>query len=398
MLLKLIRYELKKQLGNQFFLAALCLLLAVNVLLNCGIDAYADTKNTMEELGLSFEPDYWQYRDSSIAMTTDSRERYALVYANREAFAAAMLEKYGEGAFDPFAELPMESLATPGYFGSQWNDSMLIQTYLDLEDRNGELQTALDTVVEAAKAYGQEALAEGDNYGVRRNLQIIKLYTLPRGQITSPVMGWDDYLFDSPAMLFIFLLMLLAWGGSFAGEREKQTVLLLHTAKNGKGKTLAAKYLAGVLTAAGLTIVFQAVTLGTVWFKEGLLGVHQPAAAMEQLRLLPYTWRVWQYALVHLGCQILSAAALSVIVNTISAFSKTSVIAYAAASVVLGVLLLAGFLDLAEPLTFFDAYNTANIFGFPVLRCIAHMVLWAMAGGMCVYAAHRVFHRKGKVV
>ena len=398
MLLKLIRYELKKQLGNKFFLAALCLLLAVNVLLNCGIDEYTDTKNTMEELGLSFEPDYWQYRDSSIAMTTDSRERYALVYANREAFAAAMLEKYGESTFDPFAALPMESLATPGYFGSQWNDSMLIQTYLDLQTRSDELQNALDAVVEAAKAYGQEALAEGDQYGVRRNLQIIKLYTLPRGQITAPVMGWDDYLFDSPAMLFVFLLMLLGFGGSFTGEREKQTVLLLHTAKNGKGKTLAAKYLAGVLTAAGLTIVFQAVTLGTVWYKEGLLGMNQPAAAMEQLRLLPYSWRVWQYALVHLGCQIFSAAALSVAVNTVSAFGKTSVIAYAAAAVVLGLLLLAGFLDLAEPLTYFDSFNTANVFGFPVLRCIAHMVLWAMAGGMCVFAAHQAFHRKGKVV
>ena len=84
--------------------------------------------------------------------------------------------------------------------------------------------------------------------------------------------------------------------------------------------------------------------------------------------------------------------------NTTSAFSKTSVIAYAAAAVVLGFLSLAGFLDLAEPLTYFDSFNTANVFGFPVLRCIVHMVLWAMAGGMCIYAAHRVFHRKGKVV
>lgn len=398
MLLKLVRFELKKQLGNKFFLVALCLLLAVNVLLNCGIDEYADIKATLEEAGMTFDVDYWQYRKSNAEMTADSRERYALIVSEGEAFAAAMGEKYGESTFDPFAAPSMEMQSLPGYFGEKWTDSMLIQTYLDLEDRNGKLQTALDAVAESAKAYGREALAKGDHYGVRRNLQIIKLYTLPRGQITSPVMGWDDYLFDSPAMLLVFLLVLLGWGGSFAGEQEKQTVLLLHTAKNGKGKTLAAKYLAGMLNAAGLTVVFQAVTLGTVWYKEGLLGMPQPAAAMELLRLLPYSWRAWQYALVHLGCQIFAAAALSVVVNTISAFSKTSVIAYAAAAVVLGLLLLAGFFDLAEPLTYFDSFNTANVFGFPVLRCIVHMVLWAMAGGMCVYAAHRVFHRKGRVV
>ena len=33
-------FELKKMLGGRFFLIALCLLLAVNILLNCGIPNY----------------------------------------------------------------------------------------------------------------------------------------------------------------------------------------------------------------------------------------------------------------------------------------------------------------------------------------------------------------------
>ena len=37
MLRKLVRYELKKQLSGSFFVILLVLLLAVNVLLNCGI-------------------------------------------------------------------------------------------------------------------------------------------------------------------------------------------------------------------------------------------------------------------------------------------------------------------------------------------------------------------------
>ena len=44
MIRKLIRFELKKQLAGPFFVIALCLLLAVNILLTCGIREYTDEK------------------------------------------------------------------------------------------------------------------------------------------------------------------------------------------------------------------------------------------------------------------------------------------------------------------------------------------------------------------
>ena len=116
---------------------------------------------------------------------------------------------------------------------------------------------------------------------------------------------------------------------------------------------------------------------------------------------------VWQYALVHLGCQILAAVLLSVIINSISALSKTSILSYVVGVLSLALLLLMqsaknewimGPLSLADPVRYFDTYCTANIFGFPVLWVIVQTLLWAVIGAACVYAAHRRFHRKGETV
>ncbi len=72
---------------------------------------------------------------------------------------------------------------------------------------NEENRESYESVLRAAKAFGREALEEGDNYGIRRNLQIIRLYSQPRGEITGPVRGWSDFLFDNPAMLLVFLMV-----------------------------------------------------------------------------------------------------------------------------------------------------------------------------------------------
>ena len=214
-------------------------------------------------------------------------------------------------------------------------------------------------------------------------------------------------LFGTYTMLFVFLMILLACGGSFCSEREKQTVLLLHTSKYGKGMTMIAKYISGAVIAAGLTVIFQLSAIIAVWFKEGFMGLNQPAAAMEQTTMLSWPMTVWQYAMVHLVCQILAAVLLSVIVNSISALSKTSILSYVADVLLLGLLLIAqsaknewiiGPLSLADPVRYFDTYCTANIFGFPVLWVIVQTLLWAVIGGGCVYAAHRRFHRKGETV
>ena len=408
MLRKLVRYELKKQLSGSFFVILLVLLLAVNVLLNCGIREYRDNAKQYEiNVGQEYPYGFWEAKKNERIGFGYTQRNYDILNTDMEGFAAAMIEKYGEGVFDPFGMPPEEANQRPGYFGDEWSDASLIWAYSSLLTENEDLTRSLHKAVEAAKAYGREALEDGDNYGIRRNIDIIELYTVPRGQITGLIRGLDDVLFGTHTMLFVFLMILLACGGSFCSEREKKTVLLLHTSKYGKGMTMVAKYLSGAVIAAGLTVIFQLCTVGAVWFKEALVGLDQPAAAMEQTTMLSWPMTVWQYALVHLGCQILAAVLLSVIINSISALSKTSILSYVVGVLSLALLLLMqsaknewimGPLSLADPVRYFDTYCTANIFGFPVLWVIVQTLLWAVIGAACVYAAHRRFHRKGETV
>lgn len=413
----LTRYELKKMLGGKFFLVVLCLLLLVNVLLNCGIwELYRlmmdVEENPVEGVTAVEGSSFGDYFTRSRQVTNALRERYrrwATVPPEEcAAFETAMKEKYGEDVFE-FTIATDEMMASPGYFGDESTDLDCIISYSEMKRWNQENQETYESVLRAAKGFGREALEEGDNYGIRRNKNIIRLYSEPRGKVTAPIRGWGDYLFHTPTMLLVFVLIFLACAGSVSGEHDRRTWLLLHTAKNGKGKTLRAKYLAGVIEAAGLTVLFQLVTLLSFCYKIGFLGASQSVSALTELRLCPYPFTVWQYVLLALACQVFAAVVLSILLTTISALSRSSVISYAAGAILLGGCLLlvyippktewlAGPLALSSPLKYFDSYDTANLFGFPVLWAVVQAVLWCALSGLCVWLAQKVYHRKRRAL
>ena len=416
---KLTRYELKKSILNKFFLIIFCLFLALNVVLTGGLLDYLDLLESIatgpmaEAAAEDGGPSIWDYLSDAQENGDYMRQTYGpladMTPEERTEFETAMVEKYGSDVFSPSFIPTAEMMTGPDYFGTDFGDFTYIGNYASLLQKNLDNQAAWDTAVNAAKAYGRDALAAGDNYGIRRNLQIIRLYSTPREEITSRTYNWEEYLFQSPTMLLVFLLVLLACAGSVTGERDRQTWMLLHTAKNGKGKTLLAKYLAGAITAAGLTVLFQLASLGAAWIKGGLMGGTQPVTEFEVLRMFPYPFTVWQYALLALGCQAFAAVQLSVLLTSISAFSKTSVISYGAGVLLLGVSLLLVFdpprspwldgpLALARPLTYFSSYDTANLFGFPVLWAVVQAALWSIIGAVCAILAYRVYRRKRRAV
>lgn len=409
---KLTRFELKKLLGGKFFLIALGLLLIADVLLNCGIPNYrmlreAEAKGQL--LGSDTVGSFWEQKAGNRRTTAFLEAQYApfreMTPEEMAAFEAAMKEKYGESVFDSFPVPTEEMEKVPGLLGENYSDLDSLVTAMTLKEKNETVDDLRARAVRAAQAYGRDALEAGDSYGIRRNLQIIRLYSAPTGKISNAMVGWDLFLFEDPGMLLVFLLVFLVCAGSVSGEGERQTWLLLHTAKNGKGRTLAAKYFAGTLTAVGLTLVFRLVCLGAVWFQGGLLGGEQPVTILENLRLCPYRLTVWQYALAALSCQCLAAAVWAALLTTVSAFSKNSLIAYGTGAVLLGLCLLpvylpprgawlSGPLTLSAPLKYFDTYYTANLFGFPVLWAVVQGLGWCLLCGVGGCLAHRVYHRK----
>lgn len=421
MMWKLTLFELKKAAGGKFFRIAVCLLLVLNFLLLGGLKEWRNLQTSlsdgtmMEEFRAEFEKEsFWSFyanvRRATVEMGTQYDALADLTSEEETAFENAMREKYGADVLENMLLLPTAKMQElPGYLGETQSDYTSISNYQFVKLWNTESQAAYEKVIENAKILGREALKNGDDYGVRRNLEIIRRYSLTREKITSPVCGWNEFLFETPTMLLVFLLILLGSAGSFAGERDEQMWILLHTAKNGKGKTLIAKYLAGSILAVGLTVLFQLVSLFAIWFKGGLLGASQPVNALEQLDVCPYTYTVWQYALVSLGCFIFAAVMLSAFLQTISALSKSRVIAYTAGAVFLGGSVaalyvpqrnewLTGVLALAKPVRFFDSFYAADLFGFPVLWVVVLMVVWTALAAGSILLGQKVYHRKRRTV
>lgn len=59
--------------------------------------------------------------------------------------------------------------------GKALNDGIAALHYCSLLTVNAEQQESVELVLESAKKYGRDALASGDDYEIRRNLDIIHL-------------------------------------------------------------------------------------------------------------------------------------------------------------------------------------------------------------------------------
>jgi hypothetical protein len=99
------------------------------------------------------------------------------------------------------------------------------------------------------------------------------------------------------------------------------------------------------------------------------------------------------------------AALLSLLLTTISAFSKSGIISYAAGAVLLGGFLMLEFLlphkgwlvgpmTLFYPQKYFDSYYTANLLEYPVPWVVVHTVLWISIAWVLSYLADLIYHRK----
>lgn len=415
MLWKLTGYELKKTVGNKFFFIALVFLLVLNILLSCGIRQYQGRLSNVNPDDLNEEgrilyaesqrQSYWEFTRGSREHDPGSYTQFAeMTGKERQNFEDAMKEKYGDDVFGPFLMPTDKMMAVPGYFEGK-SDYTSIWDYKSWLDSNREIEDARQAVIRSAQSLGREAVIGGDDYGIRRNLRILDLYETPRKTVVYPINGWQNLLENFAPVILACLMVFLACSGSFTTERENKTWFLLQTSRNGKGKVFLAKYLAGIITALGLTLLFQIAAVGATLFYRSFYGGSTPVAALEELRYCPYLWDVAQYAAVTLLCQLFGVVLLSVLLNTISAVSKNGIISYGSGAVLLGgslalsffppkAELLSGPLALIQPQRFFTSYYTANVFTFPIPWVVAQAALWSILslGGM--FLAWKLYGRK----
>ena len=420
---RLTRYELKKSLSGKFFRIALCLMLLLNLLLNCGVREWNEVQELLHEnssMGSSLsereKTDFFAMMKSARHVLNVNRRHWReltqLSEQEKASLETVLKEKYGEDVLErPMEELMPEMMGTVGSIpGSEQDDLSIIRNIQYPNQHNERVEQDIYRLLESAKRSGREAMKRNDNYNVRKSLRTLDLYETPRQKCAvTTVYGWNDLVQNSSTMLLVYLLVLLACAGSFADEKESQVLYLLHTAKNGKTKTLLAKYLSGAITAAGLTLVFQAVTCVAFTFCNVFMSWKEPVTILDGLELCPFRLTVGQYVLLTILGWMLCAVILSVILNTISALSKNSIISYGVGTVVLGVsIALASIKPRIEwfsgPLAFtwnsrfFESYYSANLFTFPLWWGLTLVIFWTIIGILCIVLADRVFHRKRRAL
>lgn len=105
----------------------------------------------------------------------------------------------------------------------------------------------------------------------------------------------------------------------------------------------------------------------------------------------------------------LAAALLATLFTALSAVSQSSLAAYGAGALLLGLLLLPvyavprslwlwGPLSLGAPAGYFNAYVTADLLGFPVLWAGLQAVTWAVLAALLLTGAGFVSVRKRRAV
>lgn len=411
---RLIQFELRKALKSKFFLIVFCLAVLVSFLLQCGIPVYQDYVQGVKEYDPTLPVEtFFEYMDGHRRVSRLWKEEAASYSAIPEEehirITAALKEKYGEDVLTNYFFIDSEEIRqAPGCSGTLADfDYLSVAEYL--HSLNTDAEEQVNTVLRSAEAFLKEAQTAGDIYGVRRNEEILRLYSMPREKITTYICHTGDAFLNTPSMLFVCLFVLLTAAASVAGEHDRRTWLLLHTARNGKEKNLLAKYISGWLIGAGLTVTFQAVSIAALYFQGGIVGADQPVTIIDELVLCPWPIRVWQYALLSLACQVFTAVIFSTLLTTVSAFSKNGVIAYGIGSLILGGCLLllyfppktewlAGPLALAEPCKYFARYHVCNLFGVPVLWAAIHGVVWTFCAAALILIAAGVYCRKRRVV
>lgn len=377
---KLVRFEVKKAVWNKFFIFACLIVLAANTLLWC-----------------PSRPGFGNARRVTYYTKEHCKILNELTQEEWQEYEKVMSERYGDEIFSPtYIITQAELMEVPGYLSEDYSDATIIGEYTSLLEQNKKNTAMNEKVLESAKKFGREALKKENAYEIRRNLNIISLYSKPREKIHYIQRSWNEFAFNLHPMPLTLLLVLLSCAGIFSKEKEQQTELILYTTKNGKGKTLAAKYIAAALCAIGITVLIQVNNLVIIAINNGFLGFSQPVTAIEELILCPYAITVGEYVGIATLMKLFGAVLMALLFGVISSYSGNSVISYAVGALVLsGSILLVFFSPrwelLAGPLTFFknnryfSSYYTANLFGYPVPWLIIQLVLWTVLAAVLIF-------------
>lgn len=258
-------------------------------------------------------------------------------------------------------------------------------------------ETRAEIRLEAAR-YGKEALKSGNLYQVRRNADIIRRYAETSTIVRNRIYGIDHFLTFPYGVLAAILLTLVVNAGLFSEEYRKKTWIFLSTSKNGGLKTFLAKYITGLGTSVFSYLLFQGIALGMIFLDQGLGGWKESILAMDGFIACPMNASVLQFTLIETALQLTSVILFGAAAAAFSALSKNTRIAVLLTGIFLalnvGLTLLTKdsktewmLLQIAEPVSMLAGYRDLNLMSFPVQRISVLLVLWAIVTALLITVA-----------
>ena len=328
---------------------------------------------------------------------------------------AALFEMGRNNVFGGNIVSPEEQVK-PGIFTETWQtDYYMSRTYFSRQTRYDKAMQLREGIVQTAQRHGAKAAADGDAYQMRRNYEIIQIFSEKPVQAWLPMRGAEEYFADG---LYDILALILAAGLAstcFSNEHETGAIQLVLAGRNGRRKTAAAKVLASMAAAVAISCLFSCAAFICYEIKSGILWAFPaPLIMLEGYHSAPFNGTIGQYTAIFIAFKAFGAMTLAGIVCMISALSRSNLKAYIAAAVYLGASFAYGILVRRpgwpealhlpnitlwlHPYDYFAKYNAANLWQFPVgwwLVHIAFAVILLCAAAVVTISAHA--HKRGRL-
>jgi len=323
-----------------------------------------------------------------------------------------LITTYGENG-DKYTD----SLLVPGkYAATRIIESRLAIYYSFALEKYSQTQHERLNFVRTANRLGQQAVNQGDTYNIRRNMNIINIYSqeIDFGRI--PVVNdFEKYYFSNTLIDFFILILTVLFSSTvFSNDKQCGINILFMSAKNGRRTSTVSKYLSIAIHAFCISFLFHFILLLSLHMKYGLSGWLKPIAAVDIMSHTPLDINVLQFVIITAIFKALAVIAFAFICCMISFFSYSNFFSYVLSFAILSVFYgyyfivrspnipevfrVFDFIFLTRIIEYLNNYYTANLFGFPVMWYWLHLCFWTLISsflfGICVFISNDK-HKQG---
>ncbi len=369
---RIIKFELKKLLGNRLVLVMLVLLSILNV---CKIQG--DFQKTVGQNTQFYDAYFALYEDASGAW-----DNAKIAYVIAEYDKAKAVIDTGN-----FSTEPNQPGTHTGYIFGDCGLFEMMKTEMETLYHYGDTMDALTEKAADNAAFYRE---KGNDYLAVENEKIEKTYGGRAVSAFYDTWGLTEYFKYDLSTLFILLLLIPLLAPLFAKEHEIEMYGLLKITQNGR-KLALCKLLAGALAVCLVSLFFLLQDFAAFTYIYHIDGFSQPIYALADFFYAPLTVSVGGYIALNAALKLLGFLVLGGICMLFSALVKNEILPFCGAFAVTVLFVLGDafvesqILSVVNPVTLLASGKLFH--GFQVVRVLDTPVFafWLPIFAACLF-------------